>query len=285
VRNNPVNYVDPSGFAEIGITVLPPTIVTAPRPSFDFDTPLDPEDLAEDTGTRPPVGSALGSYSGDPLRSGGGSGFSFQSANGATAVSSGAPTQTNLTTTTTTSGGTTSTTTTVTQCTGACGPTSPPPTTQLGPTLSSGSSGAAVSAPSPNSESPVNGGLLIACSKCSDLFGTSDASRTLGFPLLDGRPIGQLVLGGVKAFADMVYDIYNWLTFNEAAKPAGIPDNWIEGPTDGEGGRQWVNPDNSGDRVRSMPGNPNSPNPAQQGSLCSRYPQREHVVGRKWQSY
>jgi RHS repeat-associated protein len=46
-------------------------------------------------------------------------------------------------------------------------------------------------------------------------------------------------------------------------KPKGIPDNWREEPTRGEGGRQWVNPDNPGDRVRVMPGNPDSPNPGQ----------------------
>jgi RHS repeat-associated protein len=46
-------------------------------------------------------------------------------------------------------------------------------------------------------------------------------------------------------------------------RPEGVPDNWVERPTrDGEG-RQWVNPDNEGDRVRAMPGNPQSPNPAQ----------------------
>jgi RHS repeat-associated protein len=44
-------------------------------------------------------------------------------------------------------------------------------------------------------------------------------------------------------------------------KPRGIPENWREEPTKGEGGRQWVNPDNPNDRVRSMPGNPNSPHP------------------------
>jgi hypothetical protein len=46
-------------------------------------------------------------------------------------------------------------------------------------------------------------------------------------------------------------------------KPDGIPDDWREEPTDGEGGRQWVNPDNPGDRVRVMPGKPDSPFPAQ----------------------
>jgi hypothetical protein len=46
-------------------------------------------------------------------------------------------------------------------------------------------------------------------------------------------------------------------------KPAGVPEHWREQPTAGEGGRQWVNPDNPGDRVRVMPGDPNSSNPRQ----------------------
>ena len=57
------------------------------------------------------------------------------------------------------------------------------------------------------------------------------------------------------------------LIFNQGAdsadKPAGVPDNWREEPTKGDGGRQWVNPDNPGDRVRVAPGNPDSPNPGQ----------------------
>jgi len=44
-------------------------------------------------------------------------------------------------------------------------------------------------------------------------------------------------------------------------KPAGIPDEWIEKPTDEPGGKQYVNPENPNDRVRVMPGNPDSPYP------------------------
>jgi hypothetical protein len=52
-------------------------------------------------------------------------------------------------------------------------------------------------------------------------------------------------------------------------KPAGIPDNWIERPTDKNGGTEWVNPDNPNDRARVMPGNPDSPYPHQQGPYVS----------------
>jgi hypothetical protein len=41
-------------------------------------------------------------------------------------------------------------------------------------------------------------------------------------------------------------------------KPEGIPDNWIEKPTVVTGGIEYINPDNPNDRVRVMPGNPNS---------------------------
>lgn len=47
-------------------------------------------------------------------------------------------------------------------------------------------------------------------------------------------------------------------------KPEGIPDNWIEKPTDIPGGKEYINPDNPNDRVRVMPGNPNSEYPNQQ---------------------
>jgi hypothetical protein len=50
---------------------------------------------------------------------------------------------------------------------------------------------------------------------------------------------------------------------NQPDKPQGVPDNWHEEKTNAEGGRQWVNPENPGDRVRVMPGDPNSPNPSQ----------------------
>ena len=46
-------------------------------------------------------------------------------------------------------------------------------------------------------------------------------------------------------------------------KPEGIPDNWIEKPTIAPGGREYINPDNPNDRVRVMPGNPNSDHPNQ----------------------
>jgi hypothetical protein len=42
-------------------------------------------------------------------------------------------------------------------------------------------------------------------------------------------------------------------------KPEGIPDNWIERPSDKRGGKEYVNPDNPNDRVRVMPADPSSP--------------------------
>ena len=50
---------------------------------------------------------------------------------------------------------------------------------------------------------------------------------------------------------------------SDLPKPAGIPDNWIEKPTDTPGGKEYVNPEDPNDRVRVMPGNPNSPYPNQ----------------------
>lgn len=50
----------------------------------------------------------------------------------------------------------------------------------------------------------------------------------------------------------------------EVQRPEGVPDHWVEQATRDGNGRQWVNPENNGDRVRSMPGDPASPNAAQQ---------------------
>jgi hypothetical protein len=47
-------------------------------------------------------------------------------------------------------------------------------------------------------------------------------------------------------------------------RPTGIPDDWIEKPTDTSGGTEYINPDNPKDRVRVMPGNPSSQYPSQQ---------------------
>ena len=56
----------------------------------------------------------------------------------------------------------------------------------------------------------------------------------------------------------------------EFPRPAGVPSNWIAQPSKKGGGVTYVNPSNPHDRVRVMPGNPNSPNPAQQGPYIKR---------------
>ena len=47
-------------------------------------------------------------------------------------------------------------------------------------------------------------------------------------------------------------------------RPAIVPKGWIEKPgSKGKGGTEYIDPNNPHNRVRVMPGNPNSPNPAQ----------------------
>jgi len=46
--------------------------------------------------------------------------------------------------------------------------------------------------------------------------------------------------------------------------PFAIPDNYVAQPSDKGGGTRYVDPENSHNSVRVMPGTPNSPNPAQQ---------------------
>lgn len=48
------------------------------------------------------------------------------------------------------------------------------------------------------------------------------------------------------------------------ARPEGVPDHWTESPTDGPGGTQFTDPDNPGNSVRLMPGNPDSDYPNSQ---------------------
>lgn len=61
----------------------------------------------------------------------------------------------------------------------------------------------------------------------------------------------------------------NWidpegLTGRPFWRPIGVPRGWIPKPSRSGGGRQWINPRNTHERVRYQPGNPKSPNPAQQ---------------------
>ncbi len=51
----------------------------------------------------------------------------------------------------------------------------------------------------------------------------------------------------------------------QCEKPKGIPDNFIKSPSRKGGGDKYSDPSNPHENVRSMPGNPKSPNPAQQG--------------------
>jgi RHS repeat-associated protein len=56
----------------------------------------------------------------------------------------------------------------------------------------------------------------------------------------------------------------NTSTAQSTARPAGVPATWTESESKKGGGTVYTNPDNTHERVRSMPGNPDSPNPAQQ---------------------
>lgn len=80
------------------------------------------------------------------------------------------------------------------------------------------------------------------------------------------KAIGWL---GEHTLSGQLAGLLSPLILNEGAKdlkrPEGVPDNWREEPTRGKGGRAWVNPDNAGDRIRVMPGNPDSPNESQRG--------------------
>lgn len=46
-------------------------------------------------------------------------------------------------------------------------------------------------------------------------------------------------------------------------RPPRVPEDWTVQPSKKGGGMKYTNPNNPHDSVRVMPGNPNSPNPAQ----------------------
>jgi hypothetical protein len=54
------------------------------------------------------------------------------------------------------------------------------------------------------------------------------------------------------------------------ARPEGVPEDWVEKPSKKGGGTVWQNPSNPHDSVRDMPGNPDSPNPAQRRPYVKR---------------
>jgi RHS repeat-associated protein len=63
----------------------------------------------------------------------------------------------------------------------------------------------------------------------------------------------------------IIVKIKSWCEkVDEPKPPQGVPENWTPTPTNKGDGTKWTNPDNPHDFVRDMPGNPNSPNAAQQ---------------------
>jgi hypothetical protein len=52
--------------------------------------------------------------------------------------------------------------------------------------------------------------------------------------------------------------------------PHGIPAHWRKQPSKRGGGTKYANPNNPHDTLRIMPGNPKSPNPAQQRPYVKR---------------
>jgi hypothetical protein len=53
-------------------------------------------------------------------------------------------------------------------------------------------------------------------------------------------------------------------------RPGDTPDHWIAKPTRKGGGMSYINPANPHDQVRVMPGEPYSPNAAQQTPYAKR---------------
>jgi RHS repeat-associated protein len=70
-----------------------------------------------------------------------------------------------------------------------------------------------------------------------------------------------LEVAAAKAAAGKPKDV----TPESTARPKGVPEDWVASPSKKKGGGiKYTNPDNPHQSVRDMPGNPNSPNAAQQ---------------------
>jgi RHS repeat-associated protein len=88
------------------------------------------------------------------------------------------------------------------------------------------------------------------------------AATGMILPIVSGSAAKQGLEAGVEAVAKGVG--------RAADRPVGIPSDWLVMETKKGGGTQYVNPNNPHDRVRVMPGNPNSPNTAQKSPYVKR---------------
>ena len=75
--------------------------------------------------------------------------------------------------------------------------------------------------------------------------------------------------GALSGFQRAKAEGVHWLTGEKLtqktnATVGGIPNDWIQKPSDKGGGVVYQDPNNPHNSIRIMPGNPNSPNPAQQ---------------------
>lgn len=104
---------------------------------------------------------------------------------------------------------------------------------------------------------------------------TGDAMELTYDVAAGGGALGTLKAG--KGFVGWLKGLFSTKADDMAAagakvlaRPRGVPDNWVVTGTKKGGGTQYINPKNPHDRVRVMPGNPNSPNPAQQNPYVKR---------------
>lgn len=149
--------------------------------------------------------------------------------------------------------------------------------------------GLAAQGPTRNSGSsyPSNSQAMTRSSSQSLTSSAACKASCHGFQYKPGQPISETTRAVVRALGNAVVGAVRNTHIGKAVtaikplvvakgtgravnQPAGIPSDWLVKETKKGGGTQYVNPNNPHDRVRVMPGNPNSPNPAQQGSYVKR---------------
>jgi RHS repeat-associated protein len=89
------------------------------------------------------------------------------------------------------------------------------------------------------------------------------SSMAVGAAIGVSTTIAVSYINGVNPFNGKELNNTSVKLTDASTRPEGIPDNWIEKQSSKGGGTIYQDPNNPRNSLRVMPGNPNSPNPAQ----------------------
>ena len=95
-----------------------------------------------------------------------------------------------------------------------------------------------------------------------------DGDGAFSAALGDAAAVAALATGGTGALRSLASMALKAVVKQD--RPSGVPKDWAKSPSNKGGGDKFTNPANKHDQVRSMPGNPRSPNEAQQTPYVTR---------------